>query len=82
MMTCRELADFIADYLSGELPADTRSQFDCHLSLCPNCRRYLKSYEETVKLGKAAFEDDDAEVPADVPEQLVQAILAARQRQS
>jgi hypothetical protein len=31
-----------------------------------------------VALGKRAFDDDDAAVPADVPEDLVKAILAAR----
>jgi anti-sigma factor RsiW len=77
-MTCRELADFIADYLSGEIPAETRRQFDHHLSRCPNCVNYLAAYKATVELGRRAFEDQDAEVPPDVPEQLVKAILAAR----
>lgn len=80
-MTCREFADFMADYLSGELPAPTRSAFDHHLSLCVNCRRYLTGYEESVKLGKAAFTDDSAPLPDDVPEELVRSILAARTRQ-
>ena len=35
---------------------------------------------ETVKLGKRAFEDDDANVPSQMPEELVKAILAARPR--
>lgn len=77
-MTCREFADFIMDYLSAELPPETRAHFDHHLDICENCRRYLASYEQTVKLGRRAFEDDDAPVPADVPQDLVQAILAAR----
>lgn len=77
-MTCREFADFMADYLSGELPADSRSAFDHHLGLCVNCQRYLAGYQEAIKLGKRAFADDDAGVPADVPEDLVQAILAAK----
>ena len=66
------------DYLSGELSPETRTQFEHHVSLCANCRKYLTSYDETVKLGKRAFEDDDAALPTDVPEQLVEAILAAR----
>ena len=28
MLTCRELTDFIADYLSGELALETRQRFD------------------------------------------------------
>ena len=27
-MTCREFADFIAEYLTGELPAESRQQFE------------------------------------------------------
>jgi len=77
-MTCREFADFIMDYLSGELSSESRAQFEHHLSLCTNCRKYLTSFEETVKLGKRAFDDDAAAVPADVPEELVKAILEAR----
>ena len=77
-MTCRELADFMMDYLSGELSSESRAQFDQHLSLCANCRKYLTSYEETVKLGRRAFADEDAALPSDVPEELVKAILAAR----
>ena len=80
-MTCREFADFMADYLGGELPADARAEFDHHLGLCVNCRKYLTGYEATVTLGRAAFQDDSAVLPADVPEPLVKAILAARSRQ-
>ena len=77
-MTCREFADFMMDYVSDELSSESRAQFEHHLSLCANCRKYLTSYEETVKLGKRAFDDEDAAVPADVPEELVEAILASR----
>jgi hypothetical protein len=38
----------------------------------------MTSYEETVKLGKAAFDDDKGSLPPDVPDELVKAILAAR----
>jgi len=77
-MTCRELADFMADYLSEELPADARSQFDHHLSLCPNCVNYLEHYKAAVALGHTAFVDQNAAVPPEVPEDFVKAILAAR----
>lgn len=77
-MTCRELADFMADYLSGELPAEARSQFDHHLSLCPNCVNYLEQYKTTAALGRTAFADQEAAVPPEVPEEFVKAILAAR----
>ena len=77
-MTCRKFADFMMDYLSNELAGESRRQFEYHLSRCVNCRKYLRSYEETVKLGKRAFDDEDSALPADVPDDLVKAILAAR----
>lgn len=80
-MTCREFADFMMDYLSDELSTESRTLFEHHLSVCINCQRYLASYRETVKLGKRAFEDDDANVPSQVPEDLIKAILAARSQE-
>ncbi|PYQ61873.1 MAG: hypothetical protein DMF58_03315 [Acidobacteria bacterium] len=71
-MTCRELIDFIADYLVGELGESERSEFERHLILCPSCRAYLASYRQTLELLA-----DDA-VIEDVPEELVQAILKVR----
>lgn len=80
-MTCRELADFLGDYLAGELPADVSAAFDRHLSLCPNCVHYVASYKSTIELGRRAFADEQADATSAVPEELVQAILAARQKE-
>jgi anti-sigma factor RsiW len=80
-MTCRELIDFLMDYHSGTLPAAEKAAFDHHLALCPPCVDYLRTYEETVKLGKGACAEPDGEVPDEVPEELVRAILAARGKQ-
>ena len=80
-MTCHEVIDFLMEYLSGELSASERAEFEQHLADCPDCAAYLKSYEETIKLGKAVFANPDAPVPQDVPEELVQAILASRRQE-
>jgi anti-sigma factor RsiW len=76
-MTCRELIDFLMAYLDGELPADQARVFEEHLHLCPPCEAYLETYREAVRAGRAACAEDDA-TPAEAPEDLVQAILAAR----
>ena len=78
-MTCREITDFLIDYQTGELSADQRSCFDEHLAVCPECVEYIRTYDQTVKLGRVACRDDH-EGHADVPEKLVQAILAARSK--
>jgi anti-sigma factor RsiW len=79
-MTCRELTDFLDRYLFDELTAEQREAFDRHLAVCRHCRNYLASYQATIRLGKAALADasPDEKVPADVPQELVRAILAAR----
>lgn len=78
MMTCREFAEFLGDYLSGDLPVEVRTAFDRHLALCANCQRYLVQYREATDLGRAAFDDVHADIPADVPEDLIAAIVASR----
>jgi anti-sigma factor RsiW len=77
-MTCREFIEFLLEYLSETLPQAERVRFDEHLTKCPHCVAYLKSYEETVRLGQAVFTQPDDPVPTEVPEDLVQAILATR----
>ncbi len=74
-MTCREFADFVIDYLDGQLDAEARARFDRHLTLCPDCVSYLRQYRDTVRAGQAAFGD---ELPAAIPDDLVRAILDAR----
>lgn len=78
-MTCQELLDFLMHYLDGELPADERVHFEEHLGKCPCCVEYLHTYQETIRLGRAACADEEARCK-DVPEALVQAILAARRQ--
>jgi len=75
-MTCREFADFLLDYVDGHLEPEVRRTFDEHVAACPPCVRYLQHYTETVKASRLAMADDD--VPADLPEGLVTAILKAR----
>lgn len=77
-MKCRELAEFILDYTTGDLPAETREVFERHLSRCDNCHEYLDQYKQTVDAERRAFDSADLSLPADVPEELVQAILKAR----
>ena len=73
-MTCREVAEFLMQYVDGELPAAERAAFDRHVAVCPDCQRYLASYRTTIEAERAAFANDETEAPED----LVQAILKAR----
>jgi anti-sigma factor RsiW len=74
-MTCREFADFIHGYLTGELRADVLALFEEHIAVCANCVTYLAQYRDAMAMGRAAFDDLDADVPDDVPEDLVGAMM-------
>lgn len=78
MISCAEFEEFILDYLEGRLPAKQTRVFELHLKLCRECRRYLEAYRDTVALGKAAFASGGGAAPGKVPEDLIQAVLAAR----
>jgi anti-sigma factor RsiW len=77
-VTCRDFVEFLSEYLSGELAAAERAEFETHVAECPACVAYLESHRKTIKLLKAVFTRPEDQVPEEVPEQLVQAILAAR----
>jgi anti-sigma factor RsiW len=76
-VSCREFVDFLIDYQSGALSAAERACFEDHLAECPNCVTYMQTYRSTIELSKLACRSS-GHVPEDVPEELVQAILAAR----
>lgn len=77
-ITCEEVITFLLDYLSRELAADEQSNFERHLALCPSCTAYVRTYEETVHLGRETLR---RELETDLPEldsDLVRAIVQAR----
>jgi anti-sigma factor RsiW len=75
MITCRELTEFLDDYVAGALAGERRAVFEGHLAACPDCRNFLASYRRTIGLVKRTGEA----IPRDVPEGLVRAVLAARE---
>jgi anti-sigma factor RsiW len=79
-LSCREFVAFLGEYLSGGLAPEQLAVFNAHLACCPSCVNYTNTYRQAVRLGRAALGCDDGPVPTDVPDQLVQAVLAARAR--
>ena len=78
MISCTEFEDFISMYFEGSLPRAQVRVFELHLKVCRECRDYLTAYQEAMVVGKIVFNEPDASVPDDVPEDLVKAILDAR----
>ncbi len=73
-MSCREFVEFLMSYLDEDLEAEPRRVFEEHLQMCPPCVTFLDTYRDTIRLGKFVCQEQEDEVP----EALVQAILAAR----
>jgi anti-sigma factor RsiW len=76
---CRELITFLCDYLSNELPSERRAAFEEHLAECRSCVQYLATYEETIRMARAATAAPEWSAE-DMPEELVRAILAATRK--
>jgi len=76
-MTCREATGFLSDYVAGELAPAVLADFERHLGRCPNCVRFLDQYRDTIAASRRAELELDDDVAAALPEELVQAVIAA-----
>lgn len=77
-MTCKELIDFLNDYVDMDLPEDQRRAFDAHLARCPSCRTYLDQYRAVSEMAWRSMQDE----PSPLPQELVEVILRAREAAS
>jgi anti-sigma factor RsiW len=64
--TCRELIDFLDDYVAGDLPRDHAEGFEWHLARCPSCVAYVASYRDTIRAAQHACAIEIEDVPPDV----------------
>ncbi|WP_419910191.1 anti-sigma factor family protein [Hoeflea sp.] len=79
MITCEEFEAFILSYLEGELSGREKFVFELHMLLCRECREYLAAYRASLELAKESGKSTDEPLPP-VPDDLVEAVLAARKR--
>ena len=77
-ITCEEVITFLLDYLSRELAPDEETSFARHLSICSSCVAYLRSYEQTVQLGRETLRRELEADPPALDGELVRAIVQAR----
>ena len=76
MLTCRELIEFLDQFVAGELSQSSAGVFHDHLRVCPDCQAYLDSYRKTIALSKLAAAPDEPP-PNDVPQALLRAVREA-----
>jgi len=67
MLHGREVIDLIMGYMEETLASHERRSFEAHIADCRDCWRFLRSYWETVALGRHLQEE---EIPSDVRERL------------
>lgn len=79
-LTCKEFVDFLHAYIDHELSEERTLVFDRHLTVCPDCTAYLDGYRRTMNLSVTAMTGLSEKLPAKIPEDLVRAVLDARQQ--
>ncbi|MDZ4685207.1 MAG: zf-HC2 domain-containing protein [Planctomycetaceae bacterium] len=79
MLTCQEVIDYLSAYVARELPPDEQTAMERHLAVCPPCVNFLKTFRTTLAVARSSKRLPTEE---ELPEELVRAVLAARQRSS
>ena len=75
--TCQQMTDFLDDYIEGRLSVARRATFEIHLLGCRDCRRFLKSYRQTLTLARHEGRPGERPEPPPLPEDLIKAITAS-----
>ena len=50
MMYCQDCVDLLADYIDGSLPEEKKVAFEEHLSYCPPCITFVRTYKATSRV--------------------------------
>jgi anti-sigma factor RsiW len=71
MMTCRQCAELLLEFLEGELESELAEHLRQHLEDCPPCLTYVETYRLTITLTRKL---PCSELPADVAQRLWEAM--------
>ena len=78
MLTCEEVDGFLYDFHEGHLSNIERLKFTLHLSMCRECKTYVREYKNTIRISQTGF--IKADPVENVPEELMEAILKSRNK--
>lgn len=76
-MSCREMADYLSDYLDGELQTGLRALIDEHRGDCPPCEAFIHTLARTVEAIRAQPREP---LSADLRKSLADSLRRARRR--
>ena len=65
LLTCEDCIHLLLDYADGSMAPAVRRKLDEHLSACPPCQHYLRSYTSCTELVQQ-LRDQEAQVPAEL----------------
>jgi anti-sigma factor RsiW len=60
---CKECVDLIGEYIEGTLPPERAKALEEHLSLCPPCITFVRTYRATGRLCRSVLK---REMPAEL----------------
>lgn len=82
LLTCREFEETLDAYLDGELSSVAQRMVELHIRTCPLCKRYLRAYDKARRLAVDALTYSENKTLDTIPEDLVQAIVAAHEAEA
>lgn len=74
-MSCREMIEYLSDYIDGDLDADLRRLIERHGGDCPPCKAFVGTLARTVEAVRALPRDP---LPPSVRRALAEALRKAR----
>ena len=77
-LTCQEFIEFLDAFREKRLPSGRQEAFDEHVTACPECQSYLRTYEDSVRVFRSVC--GESSVPEEVPAELIGGILEALKR--
>lgn len=77
VLSCREMADHLSDYLDGELAASLAALIDAHRGECPPCEAFIRTLRRSVQMVRAQPREPLSE---GLRKRLLDALVQARSR--
>jgi anti-sigma factor RsiW len=66
---CKDCVDLLGEYVEGTLPPDRAKELEDHLSLCPPCITFVRTYKATRGLCRQAL-------AAEMPQELMSSLAS------
>ena len=66
---CKDCVDLLGEYIEGNLPPERAQALEEHLSFCPPCITFVRTYRATRKLCRSAL-------AREMPQELVSSLSA------